>query len=155
MPPKTKEAMETGSIRPNALTEEDRSNSLGAFHLLGGRKIMTFTEAVRTCARKYVDFTGRATRSEFWYWMLFVFLVGIILQAIDVWVLGADFGSGILNLLFTLAVILPNLAAMARRLHDTDRTGWWLLIMLVPIIGVILLIVWWIRPGTEGENRFG
>ena len=147
--------METGSIRLNALTDQHLSNSRGAIKLLGGRKAMTFTEAVTTCARKYVDFNGRATRSEFWYWMLFVFLAGMILQAIDVWVLAANFGSGILNWLFTLAVVLPNLAAMARRLHDTNRTGWWLLIILVPIIGVILLIVWWIRPGTEGENRFG
>lgn len=116
---------------------------------------MTFTAAVKTCSGKYVDFTGRATRAEFWYWMLFVFLAGNILQAIDVWVLGADFGRGILNLLFALAVILPNLAVMARRLHDTGRTGWWILIMLVPFVGIILLIFWWIRPGTEGENRFG
>lgn len=116
---------------------------------------MTSTEAVRTGFRKYAVFSGRATRSEFWYWMLFVFVASCGTQAIDVWLLGHDIGSGPLNLLIALAVALPYLAVSVRRLHDTDRAGWWLLIFLVPLIGPILLIVWWIRPGTEGENRFG
>ncbi len=105
---------------------------------------MTFGESIKTCFSKYADFEGRATRSEFWWWMLFVFLASAATGIV----------SEVLSGVFSLAVLLPNLAAGARRLHDTDRSGWLQLIALIPLIGWILLIVWCAQEGKE-PNRFG
>ena len=105
---------------------------------------MTFGESIKTCVSKYADFSGRATRSEFWWWTLFTILVSVGLGMIS------DVVSGI----FSLATLLPYLAVGARRLHDTDRSGWWQLIGLIPLIGWILLIVWFVQEGKE-PNRFG
>ncbi|WP_298429792.1 DUF805 domain-containing protein [uncultured Jannaschia sp.] len=116
---------------------------------------MTFSESVRTVLQqKYATFSGRASRSEFWWFALFSFIGGVVASLIDGVIFGSDNG-GIVNGLFTLAIIVPSLAVGARRLHDTDRTGWWLLIWLVPLIGWIVLIVFWVLRGTDGENRFG
>ena len=102
---------------------------------------MSFTEAVKTCFSKYVDFTGRAPRSEFWYWVLFVIVVSIILQIIDVSVLGTDMAAGdlaILASLFSLATLVPGIAVSIRRLHDTDRSGWWLLVTSRKVVWLFL-----------------
>lgn len=119
---------------------------------------MSFTEAVKTCFSKYVDFTGRAPRSEFWWWVLFVLIVSVVLQIVDTAVLGTNTGAGeiaVLSSLWSLAVFLPGLAVSVRRLHDTDRSGWWILIALVPIIGFLVLLYFYVQQGTEGQNRFG
>jgi uncharacterized membrane protein YhaH (DUF805 family) len=92
---------------------------------------MTFAESIRTCLQKYVDFSGVASRSEFWWWLLFTAGGGLLLEAV----------SSTLALVFNLALLLPSIAVMARRLHDTDRSGWWQLLMLIPIIGVIVVLV--------------
>jgi uncharacterized membrane protein YhaH (DUF805 family) len=112
---------------------------------------MGFSDAIRTCLSKYVSFEGRAVRSEYWYFALFIFIVEIVAYAIDAGV----FGRPILYSIAALALMLPSLAVGARRLHDTDRSGWWLLISFVPLIGAILLIVWFCTPGTPGANKFG
>lgn len=104
---------------------------------------MTFGDSIATCFRKYADFTGRATRSEYWWWMLFVFLASFFLSMISETVSG----------LFSLAVLLPSLAVAARRLHDIDRSGWWQLIALIPLLGWVLMIYWCVQPGKE-PNRF-
>ncbi len=106
---------------------------------------MTFTESVKTCFSKYADFKGRAPRSEFWYFALFLALMTIFLELFN----------EILSALFGLATLLPYIAVTARRLHDTDRSGWWQLLGLIPIIGWLILLVWLIRPGSKGRNRFG
>jgi uncharacterized membrane protein YhaH (DUF805 family) len=93
---------------------------------------MTFGEAITSGFSNYVNFTGRAARSEFWYWALFTFLVGIAVDAVD-YSMGS--GSGLLSELWGLATLLPNLAVGARRLHDTDRSGFWLFLGLLPLIG--------------------
>ncbi|HTC08992.1 MAG TPA: DUF805 domain-containing protein [Acetobacteraceae bacterium] len=111
---------------------------------------MSFGQAVSACFGKYVTFSGRAIRSEYWYWALFLLIVGLILGAID-WTLPYHF----LLAFFDLATILPGLAVMVRRLHDLDRSGWWWLILFVPLVGPILLIVWMCTRGTPGPNRFG
>ena len=129
---------------------------------------MDFTQAVRTVYRKYATFDGRAARSEYWWFVLFSFLaavaVGIVERA-----LGLGYGSfmhgggrvsmvyqgGILSSLWWLANLLPSLAVAVRRLHDTDRSGWWLLIAFVPLIGAIVLLVFFCTRGTSGPNRFG
>ena len=104
---------------------------------------MTFGESISVCFKKYVGFDGRAARSEFWWFALFTFLVSLALGII----------SQSLSSLFSLAVLLPSLAAGSRRLHDTDRSAWFLLLWLVPVIGWIILIVWAIQEGKE-PNRF-
>jgi uncharacterized membrane protein YhaH (DUF805 family) len=112
---------------------------------------MGFADAVRTCLSKYVDFQGRAMRSEFWWFALFNIIVQIVTSLIDRGVLNYP----VLSTIATLALILPGLAVSVRRLHDTDRSGWWLLISFIPLIGAIVLIVWYCTKGSVGQNRFG
>jgi uncharacterized membrane protein YhaH (DUF805 family) len=112
---------------------------------------MGFAEAIRTCLRKYVDFNGRASRSEYWWWELGVFLLTICTVAIDYGVIGGQLLSSVAS----LALFLPNLAVSVRRLHDVDRSGWFLLLALIPLIGAIVLLVWFVSRGTAGSNRFG
>jgi len=124
---------------------------------------MTFAQAIRTVLSKYATFTGRASRPEYWWWTLFVFLVSIGLSLIDNLALAPALGfepfqddtPGILSLIFSLAVLVPGLAVSVRRLHDIGRSGWWLLIVLVPVIGFLVLLWWAIQPGEEGPNRYG
>lgn len=126
---------------------------------------MTFGQSIKTCFSKYVTFSGRAQRSEFWWWVLFVFVADILLSWIDIALFGTiEVGAGsiagltetpVLSGLFGLAVFLPGLAVAVRRLHDLDKSGWWVLIWLIPIIGWIILIVWYATEGTRGPNRFG
>ena len=97
---------------------------------------MNFQEAVKTCLTKYVDFSGRATRSEYWFFFLFVVLVCLVLS----------FVSDILGGVFSLAMLIPSIAAGVRRLHDTERSGWWLLIGFIPFIGCIVLIILLAQP---------
>ncbi|MCK9380404.1 MAG: DUF805 domain-containing protein [Sulfuritalea sp.] len=104
---------------------------------------MTFGESIKTCLSKYAAFDGRAARSEFWWWFLFTFLASA----------AAGIVSETLSALFSLAVLLPSLAVGARRLHDTDRSAWFLLLWFIPIIGWIILIVWAVQEGKE-PNRF-
>ncbi|HVJ28697.1 MAG TPA: DUF805 domain-containing protein [Gammaproteobacteria bacterium] len=100
---------------------------------------MTFAESVRTCFSKYVDFNGVATRSEFWWFILFLVIVGVVTNYISPTIGGV----------FALATILPQLAVGARRLHETGRSGWWQLLMLIPLIGTIILIVFWAQPAKS------
>ena len=105
---------------------------------------MTFVESIKTCFSKYADFNGRASRSELWWWVLFVVLASAATSIVGPVVSG----------LFSLGVFLPNIAVAARRLHDTDRSGWWQLVVLIPLIGLILIIYWCVQEGKE-PNRFG
>ena len=117
---------------------------------------MGIQQAVATCFSKYVGFEGRAPRSEYWWWALFVLAVAIILAVLGSVVLGADSGAGaVLAGLFILATILPGLAVIVRRLHDSDHSGWWFFIQLVPAIGGLWLLYFMVIPGTQGPNRFG
>lgn len=112
---------------------------------------MNFQEAVSTVLSKYADFTGRAGRSEFWWFALFNLLASLVIGMID----QAIFGQEILGFIFALGVLLPGIAVAARRLHDIDRSGWWLLIVLIPLIGWIVLLYWYISEGTPGANQYG
>ncbi len=106
--------------------------------------------------RKYVVFSGRARRKEYWVFVLISSIVVVFLSVIDEmmgWTLGED--EGFLSTLYGVAVIIPSIAVTLRRLHDTDRSGWWVLIGLIPLIGVIILLVYMILKGNEGDNRFG
>ena len=114
---------------------------------------MTFEQSIRTCLSKYADFNGRASRPEYWWFFL---ATGIAVLIFDV--LFRTTGNAafvIVEFAIALALLLPSLAAGARRLHDTDRSGWWLLIDLIPIVGFIILVVLLAQRGTVGANRFG
>nr|MDT0661353.1 DUF805 domain-containing protein [Micromonospora sp. DSM 115978] len=120
---------------------------------------MTFTSAVRSVLTQYVGFQGRARRAEYWWFVLFSLLVGIATSILDS-ALGTDFensslSGGFFNLIANLALLLPSLAVAVRRLHDTDRSGWWILIGLIPLLGAIVLLVFFVKDGTPGQNRFG
>jgi uncharacterized membrane protein YhaH (DUF805 family) len=114
---------------------------------------MNFQQAIASGFRNYVNFSGRAARSEYWYWTLFVILVSIGTIILDRAMFPFN-GVSPLNVLWHLAVFLPGLAVAARRLHDLDRTGWWLLLIFTGI-GIILLLIWDCMRGTQDSNRFG
>ena len=103
---------------------------------------MNFQDAIRVCFKKYADFTGRAGRSEYWWFFLFIVLVSLATSMV----------SHALSALFSLATLLPSIAAATRRLHDTNRSGWWQLICLIPVIGIIVLIVFLAQEGKTGAD---
>ncbi|MEO6389020.1 MAG: DUF805 domain-containing protein [Croceibacterium sp.] len=108
--------------------------------------------------RRYAEFSGRSQRMEYWMYTLFIVVLSIVTNIVET-VLGIN-GMvaglyGPLTVLLLLATLIPSIAVGIRRLHDTDRSGWWLLIVLVPIIGAIVLLVFYVMDGTEGSNRFG
>ena len=111
---------------------------------------MSFTDAIRDGFSKYVTFSGRSSRSAYWWWYLFGILVLVASLAID-YALGA---GGILYVLVALAMLLPNLAVLVRRLHDAGHSGWWLLIGLLPLIGAIVLLVFTLQ-GSDQPNQWG
>ncbi len=115
---------------------------------------MNFGQAIGSGFRNYIGFEGRACRSEYWFWVLFVFIAGFVMGILDR-LLFPDNQAGLLGPLFSLAVLLPGLAVGIRRLHDIDKSGWWILIWLIPIVGWIILIIWAIKKGDEASNRFG
>ena len=110
-----------------------------------------------TPLRKYADFSGRARRAEYWWFYLFVIIAFVVASIIDNLLgLGGSVGPyGMISALLGLAMLIPSLAAGVRRLHDTDRSGWWLLIALIPLIGAIVLLIFYVSEGTRGDNRFG
>ncbi len=107
--------------------------------------------------RKYAVFSGRARRKEYWYFALFNLLIHIGLSVIDsvAGIRDPNYSLGLLGGIYALAILIPSLAVSVRRLHDTDRSGWWLLIGLVPIIGGIVLLIFMVLDSQPGENRFG
>ncbi|WP_425513053.1 DUF805 domain-containing protein [Stenotrophomonas indicatrix] len=109
--------------------------------------------------KRYAQFSGRASRSEFWWFQLFIVIVSIPLYIVSFYAgysgsQGLILASSGLSLVMWLAFALPGIAATVRRLHDTDRSGWWLLLAMVPFAGLVLL-VFLLLPSTPGGNRFG
>ena len=102
-------------------------------------------KAVRTCLSKYADFSGRAARPEFWWFVLAQVVVNLILNMV----------IPVLGMLFSLAMLVPSLAAGSRRLHDIGKSGWLQLVLLIPLIGLLLLIYWMVQPGEAGANQYG
>lgn len=115
---------------------------------------MNFFDAVKSCFSKYVVFSGRARRSEYWYFTLFVVVVSIPLGVLDALFFGATSGISPLTWVFSLATILPSIAVSARRLHDIGRSAWWILIAFT-IIGAFVLLFWAVQNSEAGENKFG
>ncbi|MFP3715098.1 DUF805 domain-containing protein [Puerhibacterium sp. TATVAM-FAB25] len=128
---------------------------------------MSFPESIRTVFSKYATFSGRARRSEYWWWALFTYLVSFVLAVVVAAVAmpttdpvtGSPTGAGAvmvgLYALVMLALVLPSLAVAVRRLHDTDKAGWWVLLNAVPFVGPIVVLVLLALEGTPGPNRFG
>jgi uncharacterized membrane protein YhaH (DUF805 family) len=117
---------------------------------------MTAPDAIRSVLSQYASFSGRAGRPEFWCWGLFVLLISAVTALVD----GVIFGFGRdasqpVSLVVTLGLILPSIAVGVRRLHDIGRSGWWCLLALIPIIGTLILIYFWIQPGSPGANPHG
>ena len=116
---------------------------------------MNFQTSIKTCFNKFAVFSGRASRSEFWFFVLFGFLGGIITVIIDVMILGYPYEeNGPINLIFSVALIIPSISVAARRLHDINKSGWWQLLWIT-IIGGILLIIWHATEGENKKNKFG
>ncbi len=105
---------------------------------------MTFSQSIGVCLSKYADFKGRASRSEYWWFVLFIVLIAA----------AASLVSGTLYALTTLALLLPHAAVSVRRLHDIDRNGWWILLGLIPLVN-LLLIYWYCLKGDETSNQYG
>lgn len=107
--------------------------------------------------QKYATFSGRARRSEYWYFFLMYLLIFVLLAIVDgiTGSFSAKSGVGLLSGVFALAMLLPSLAVGVRRLHDIGRSGWWLLIAFVPLIGGIVLLLFAVKVGTPGDNEYG
>lgn len=118
---------------------------------------MGYFDAVRVClAEKYADFSGRARRSEYWWFFLFNIVVSIVAAIVDAILNtgGMFYSFGLLGLLSTLALLIPGIAVGARRLHDISKSGWWLLLAFIPLVGAIILLVWFCQD-SHGENEYG
>ncbi|GIF47169.1 uncharacterized membrane protein YhaH (DUF805 family) [Asanoa ferruginea] len=117
---------------------------------------MSFTESLKSVFSQYVGFSGRARRSEYWWFALFAILLNVVARILDSVLFDTSTAStGIFGIIVGLALFLPGLAVAVRRLHDTDRTGWWVLIGLVPLVGAIVLLVFMVSDSKPGANRFG
>ena len=123
---------------------------------------MGFAAAVKSFWANYTTFSGRARRSEYWFIQLFLFLTNLAAAAIDLALMDGDVdrftangGGGIVGLIWILATIVPALAALVRRLHDTSRSGWWALMVLVPIAGAIVILVFTVEDSVSGDNTYG
>ena len=115
---------------------------------------MNMGQAITSCMRKYSTFSGRASRSEFWWFSLFYVLLSWGTQIAGYALASISLVLAVLPLVVTLVLLLPQLAVACRRLHDIGRSGWWQLLILTGI-GFILLVIWWVRPSQEEENRYG
>ena len=119
---------------------------------------MDFITSIKTCFVKYVDFTGRASRSEFWYFTLFILIISICVEIVDASLAGQNFwsydGFGPVYWVFNVLIFLPSLAVGIRRLHDINKSGWWLLLFFT-VIGIIPLTYWYVKQSDQSSNNFG
>jgi uncharacterized membrane protein YhaH (DUF805 family) len=107
--------------------------------------------------KKYAVFSGRASRSEYWLFVLLFLISYVIATILDISfdTFDEEAGTGTFGLIVLIALIVPSISCLVRRLHDTNRSGWWMLVNFVPLIGAIVLLVFTVTRGTEGDNRFG
>jgi uncharacterized membrane protein YhaH (DUF805 family) len=107
--------------------------------------------------KQYIDFRGRARRKQYWMFTLINVILSLLLSSLDgmVGLFNAEAGIGMISGLYSLAILLPAIGVTVRRLHDTGRTGWWLLIGLIPLIGALVLLYFLVSNGDSQSNRFG
>lgn len=123
---------------------------------------MSFGTALKAFWSNYSNFKSRARRSEYWFIQLFLVITNVAVAAIDLALMNGDVdrfiangGGGIVGLIWILATIVPAIAVLIRRLHDTNRSGWWALIGLVPLVGAIVLLVFTVEDSNKGVNKYG
>ena len=123
---------------------------------------MSFADAVKSFWSNYATFRGRSRRSEYWFIQLFLLITNLAAAAIDLWLMDGDVeqfmangGGGIVGLVWIVVTVVPLLAVLVRRLHDTGRSGWWAVIGLVPLIGFVVLLVFTVMDSEAGDNAYG
>ena len=123
---------------------------------------MSFADAVKSFWSNYATFKGRSRRSEYWFVQLFLLITNLAAAAIDLWLMDGDVeqfmangGGGIVGLVWILVTIVPALAILVRRLHDSDKSGWWALMLLVPFAGAIVLLIFVVTDSDTGDNQYG
>ena len=118
-------------------------------------QMMSFGDAITNClTNNYVGFSGRASRSEYWFWVLFTMIVSLVAGIMDGFIFGSEFGTGTISNIAGVIYFLPGLAVFARRLHDVGRSGWWILSSIL-ILPVLLLLYWLIIEGDSNPNEYG
>lgn len=117
---------------------------------------MTFTQAVQSCFIKYATFSGRASRSEFWYFILFSFLAGMLVTSVgELFFFAGEAGTLRVSWLLSLVLFVPQISVGVRRLHDIDYAGWWWWLGLILFVGWVVLLVLYTFKGTVGANKYG
>ena len=119
---------------------------------------MSFKESIVNVFQNYANFSGRARRSEYWYFTLFIFLVSAVLSGLNAAVFGTDAQMTIFTViqsLFSLATLIPSIAVTVRRLHDIGKSGWFYFLILIPVVGSIILLVWECKDSEPGTNAYG
>ena len=119
-------------------------------------KMMSFSDAIKSYFKNYANFNGRARRSEFWWFWLFVVIVQVVVQTLIAVIVGTDsILYSLLVFVLAIALAIPLYAAGARRLHDTGKSGWLQLLVLIPCAGIIIMIVLWAQQGSGVDNQYG
>lgn len=115
---------------------------------------VSFTEAIKMALQQnYCNFSGRSSRSEYWWYSLFTFILGFII-AIFAGILGENAGNALTGIVY-LALFLPGLGLTVRRLHDINKSGWWILINLIPLVGWIIKLIWLCKDSDSTDNQYG
>ena len=119
--------------------------------------MVDFGAAIRLGFQRYTDFTGRSTRAEYWWWSLFTFIVSLILIPLDAATGTFDetASMGLFGALFTVVTTIPSISVGVRRLHDINKSGWWILLWLVFVLGWIIVIKWAVEKGDKSVNKYG
>jgi uncharacterized membrane protein YhaH (DUF805 family) len=116
---------------------------------------MSFQDAVRVCLTKYADFTGRARRSEYWWFVVFNAVVTTLGGVVDALVGTRSGSTGVVQVIATLALLLPALAVGVRRLHDVGQSGWTLLLIIIPVLGALILVFAFFSRDSQADNKYG
>jgi uncharacterized membrane protein YhaH (DUF805 family) len=151
----SKEKSEYEIENEKILLEEEKNKIYANENLIS----INFVDSIKICFKKYFVVEGRASRSEYWYWFLFVFIIGLFVDYLDATIAGVPWFEyeelyGPLGIILTVITLLPGVAVGVRRLHDVNKSGWWLLISFT-VIGLIPLLIWTISKGSSGKNQFG
>ena len=118
-------------------------------------QMMSFGDSITNClTNNYVGFSGRASRSEYWFWVLFTMIVSLVAVIMDGFIFGSEFGTGTISSISSIAFLSPGLAVIVRRLHDVGRSGWWILSSIL-ILPVLFLLYWLIIEGDSNPNEYG
>ena len=155
----SEEKLSEPEINVNSNEETTQQKTEPPVYQARHHKKVGFGKAIKICFAKYFDFKGRARRSEYWYFFLFVILVSFVLAFIEGFYAGytgqLDFEQSVFANIFYLFVLIPSIAVSVRRLHDIGRTGWWFLISFIPIAGSIILLIWHCFDGEKDTNIYG